>query len=389
MNILQRIIKDEAFRASLVPFLITRALLLVVGFVSPLFLAVSDFQEAAVVDRGWGFTPLRLIDMWARWDSGWYLFTIKNGYSMGESVFVTSNLPFFPVFPLIVKALTFWIPAQIATDAFLLAVGIVVSNVLLFAGVVVLYKLVKHYFSKQVATTSLWFFLVFPVSFFLSSFYTESTFFFFSVVSLYAAVKGKWGVAAAAAMVVSATRPLGGLIGLPLVLEYMSQRDWKLKKLDLNVLWFALVPMGLLAFLTYMYWLTGDFLAPVKAQAAWGRGTSDPFTSFVFPAASWEYLTPFDQLFGISALVTGVAMLVEKSKRYWMFGSYVLVMILPAFFTGTMDSVTRFVAVLFPFFVYWAYLLQKNTKTRWILGGLMLLVQLVFFGLFSQFYWVG
>ena len=389
MSFFNRVLRNEAFRATIVPFAITRFLLIIAGFGAPLFVPVSSGQDLTVIGRGWAFTSIRLIDMWARWDSGWYLFTIKNGYSMGESVYVTSNLPFFPVFPLIIKVLTLLIPLRPVPDIVLLTIGLIISNLFLFAGSMILYKLARHYFSAKVARSTLWFFLIFPASFFLSSFYTESTFFFFSMVSLYAAVKGRWWLAALMAAVVGGTRPLGVLIGVPLLLEYLSQREWMLSKLDKSLLWFSIIPLGLFSFLGYMYWLTGDFFAPVKAQTAWGRGTADPFTTFVFPSASWAHLTFFDQLFGLSAVVTGISLLLEKSRKYAMLGSYVLVMLFPSFFTGTLDSVSRFVAVLFPFFMYWAYLLDNNPKVGMVLKVLLLGIQMVFFIMFTQFYWVG
>jgi hypothetical protein len=389
MSFLKKFFEKDAVKATVVPFAVTRLLLIISGLVAPLFAPVSDGQNLETATRGWDFTSIRLIDMWARWDSGWYLFTIKNGYSMGESVFVTSNLPFFPVFPLMVKVVSYLVPVRPVPDVVLITIGILLTNTLLLLGAYYLYKLTRVYFSKSVAQNTIWFLMVFPAAFFLSSFYTESVFFVFSVMSLWFATQKQWWLAGLMAAVVSGTRPLGALIGIPLLLEYMAQREWKFSKIDVKILSFGLVPVGLLAFLSYMYFLTGDFFAPVKAQAAWGRGTADPFTSFVFPAASWAYLTPFDQLFGLTAVVTGIALLLEKSRKYWMLGSFALVMILPAFFTGTLDSVTRFVAVLFPVFMYWAYLLDKNCKVSMVLKAVLLAIQLVFFAMFTQFYWVG
>lgn len=389
MSFIKKVFGSEVFRATIIPFAVTRLLLVVTGLLAPFFAPVASGQNLATAARGWDFTSIRLIDMWARWDSGWYLFTIKNGYSMGESVYVTSNLPFFPVFPLLVKAVSFFVPVRPVPDAVLIVIGVLITNVLLLVGTYFLYKLTRLYFSKSVAQNTIWFLMVFPAAFFLSSFYTESVFFAFSVVSLWAATQKKWWLAGLMAAVVSGTRPLGALIGVPLLMEYMAQREWKLKQIDVQILSFGLVPLGLLAFLSYMYFLTGDFLAPVKAQNAWGRSTADPFTSFVFPHSSWAYLTPFDQLFGLTAVVTGIALLVEKSRKYWMLGSFTLVMILPAFFTGTLDSITRFVAVLFPVFMYWSYLLDKNCKVSMVLKAVLLAIQLVFFVMFTQFYWVG
>lgn len=389
MSFLKDFLKKDAVRASLIPFGVTRLLLVIAGLVAPFFAPIASGQDATITSQGWAFTPVRLIDMWARWDSGWYLFTIKNGYSMGESVFVTSNLPFFPVFPIVMKGLSFLIPVRPVPDAVLIALGVLLTNALLVVGAYFLYKLTRVYFSKSIAENTIWFLMVFPAAFFLSSFYTESVFFIFSVLSLWFATQKKWWLACLMAMVVGATRPLGALIGVPLLLEYMHQRDWKLSAIDVSVLSFGLVPVGLVAFLTYMYYLTGDFLAPVKAQNAWGRTTADPFTSFVFPRSSWGYLTPLDQLFGLTAVVTGIALLLEKGRKYWMLGSYALVMILPAFFTGTLDSVSRFVAVLFPIFMYWAYLLDKNCKISMVIKAVLLAMQLVLFAMFTQFYWVG
>lgn len=383
-------------KSILLPFAVTRGLLILAGYLAPLFLPLSYNPDPAAAARGWIFTPYRLLDMWFRWDAGWYSTIIKEGYRMVEDVYTTSNLAFFPVYPLLVKLLLAPFPQEMITDSLMIAMGVILSNLMLLGALVLLYKLTLLIFkpagnNAQIAQIAVWLLLVFPSNFFLSSFYTESSFLFFSLLSLYLAKKGKWGWASLAAAVTGATRVVGIMIALPLLWEYLDSIDWKLKNLKGSVLWLGLVPLGVLMFFSYLYYLTGDFLAAVKVQSAWGRRTSNPLRSFLSPAAYWPLVTEVDQAAILGVIASSLGMLAHRLEELLPLGIYSLLLIIPTLFTGTLDSATRFAAVIFPMFMYGGCLLiqwDKKWLNRLLLAVLMIL-QLVLFARYSQFYWAG
>src|SRR5882672_5615095 len=92
-------------------FLLTRAALVVVGLFAGNFPSSLSYLVAIAPQRGWLFTPFRLVDVWGRWDSGWYMDVIQHGYyARGDIRTVQSNLGYFPLYPYTVKALLLFIP---------------------------------------------------------------------------------------------------------------------------------------------------------------------------------------------------------------------------------------------------------------------------------------
>ncbi len=374
----------------LFPFVITRGLLIFAGMFATYILPSNVYQTENSINNGWLFSSQRIIEMWARWDSGWYLSIINIGYSMGKDVYTSSNLAFFPVYPYLVKILSFLVPIRPTTDEIIIAVGVILSNLMLIGSLVLIYKISIYFFKNEaIAKNTVWYLLVFPSSFFLSSFYTESTFLFFSLISYWAAINRKWWLACIMASVLTATRSIGLIIALPLFVEYLKSKDYNFKKFDFSILWFAVIPLGIFSFFYYMKTITGDFLAAVKVQEAWGRKMTDPISSLLFPTGFWVYITPLDQFFAISTLVTAFAMIRDRLKVLNPLGFYSILLIIPTLFTGTLDSLSRFIVVIFPLFIYWSYLITGSKKFDLIVKIIFMSIQVIFFGLFSQFYWVG
>lgn len=380
----------------LIPFITTRILLVLTGYIAPLFLPFSNEGGAEVANRGWWFFENRLLDMWTRWDVGWYLAIVNEGYRMVENVYTASNLAFFPVYPLLIKLVISLIPKHLITDQLIVVVGLTLSNLMLLGSLFLIYKLSESLFNKASAKLSIWLILLFPASFFLSSFYTESTLLFFSLLTIWLAKKQKWGWASIAAAITGASRPVGLMIALPLIWEYLKSKEWKLKKLDFSVFWFILLPIGVLIFFSYLFYLTGDFFAALKVQGAWGRQNSNPISSFLNPSNYWPLITNLDRIVIIGVILSAIKMMLIKIKGFgnllpW--GIYSLLLIMPTLFTGTLDSTTRFAVVIFPVFMLMGHFLAKyvakNKGIRLaIMMGLMLL-QLVLFARYAQFYWAG
>jgi hypothetical protein len=70
----------------------------------------NQLRRSASVARG-QFSPINLLDMWARWDSGWYLDIALNGYALRGPIETTqSNVAFFPLYPLLIRTLLLLVP---------------------------------------------------------------------------------------------------------------------------------------------------------------------------------------------------------------------------------------------------------------------------------------
>ncbi len=122
------------------PLVVTRALLVGVAWASLRLLRPNpDYPLQDAAARGWHFTRWWPLDIWARWDTGWYLDVIGNGYRVqGSAASAQSNFAFFPLYPETVKALAGLLPASARTVEAQLLIGVLLSNVLFLAALILL-----------------------------------------------------------------------------------------------------------------------------------------------------------------------------------------------------------------------------------------------------------
>jgi hypothetical protein len=66
----------------LAPFAITRLALILVAWFSQYLPANTGYPYQPAIERGWHFSPHRLVDVWGRWDTGWYISIIETRIRM-------------------------------------------------------------------------------------------------------------------------------------------------------------------------------------------------------------------------------------------------------------------------------------------------------------------
>jgi hypothetical protein len=372
----------------LVPMTITRLSLLLVGWFSLYFLPNPSFPERWILERGWHFSPHRLLDIWGRWDSGWYMSIVQGGYSLSGDIYtVQSNIAFFPLYPYLVRLLSQLVPQGLRTPGALLLVGIMVSNATLLAALILLWKLVVAGLGDEaVAQRAVLYTLVFPTGFFLSAFYAESLFLFLAVAAFYCASRRAWKLAGAAGFFLSLTRPTGVLVLVPMVWMYLDSLGWDWRRVRRGVMWLLLIPAGFLVFPISLYAITGDPLAIIHAQRAWGRTVVLPWRTIIAPSNFIPYITPTEQILTIGFILTGcLSLFVLPSASY---GTFSLLSMVPILLSGTLLSAVRFFGVLFPVFIVLAKLGKCKIVDRLIMV-LSITMQTLFMAAWCQFYWVG
>ncbi len=103
--------------------------------------------------------------------------------------------------------------------------AVVVSNAALLGAGSLLNELIRlDYTDDRISRSALAFLMFSPVSFYFSSAYTESIFLVLAVGAFYAARTDRWLIACLCGMCLSATRNLGVIIALPLLVEFVWQR---------------------------------------------------------------------------------------------------------------------------------------------------------------------
>ena len=324
---------------------------------SRLLLFAVILLSRMIMVRGELWHPGGLLSVLEQFDGElWYMTIARDGYFFSTTE--PSPVPFFPMFPMLMKLVSFvFHDMRIA--------GFIVPHVCLLATGLFLKSLVDiDYPDDRVGRAAVLFLMFNPVSIFHSSAYSESTFLMFATGSLLAARKGRWLIACLAGMCLAMTRNVGVVIALPLAIEYARQAwSTKTKLSDLfhpRALLLGLVPLGLAAYMFYGYLRWNDPLAFLHASVVWGRSFTSPaqtFSTLVHyrPLYQWLFLGTMGT--ALVLLVAGAALRVRISYLAWcgvLTGSYLC--------AATMEAWPRYLSVEFPLYIVLAVIV---TRLRW------------------------
>lgn len=331
----------------------------------------------------------------ANFDGYHYFRIIKEGYSFGLSQ------SFFPGFPVLMKSID-WI---VRGDGLIL-VGSVINLGLFLAGLVLLKRLVVSLGWRKEWEWVLLLVLSWPTSFYFISFYTESLFWFLSIVAFYWYLNKKTGPALLAAGLASGVR----LVGIFLVVGFVAERLARLysfKKLrgfvkfevGLKMLaWVLIGGAGLWLYMSFLHIRFGDALMFFHNQSKFlaGRETG---RLVLLPQVFYRYVkmfltTPVDNpIFFVLMLEVWTSLLVMAGlvkvmiKRLpvslWVYGWASL--ILPTL-TGTLSSMPRYTLVIFPAFLGLSVLPKK---AKWVIVGVNLVLLIIAWMRFFQGWWVA
>jgi hypothetical protein len=348
----------------------------------------------------------------ARWDSAWYLQIAHDGY------FSRSSSAFFPLYPLLIHlgAGVFGSP---------LIVGVAISVVSMGIAIYYLERLARLDLGEHAARTTILLIAFFPTALFLSAVYTESLFLALSVGSVYAARLNRWSVAGLLGALAAAARPNGVLIVLPLIVLYFygprtfaakgAIKAWLLpdSRPLRSLVWLLLVPVGLIAYMVYL-WITHDApLAPFQVQAAWGRQFAGPLGAVgklltllphdvhvvlhggahrvtIGDAISW----PAHDLIDLGFLAfAGLGLAFSWRRLPMAYTVYALAMVAESLSSPDINeplaSFPRYILVVFPLFMGWAAELGENRRASRALLIASAAGLVVFTGLFAYWDWVA
>ncbi len=249
------------------PYLVTRAALLLTAEVATLTIPHSTVDGPA--------QPPQTVDWLApllKWDAGWYLRIAANWYQYDPTPAATEGqtaFAFFPLYPALVKLVNVAAFGSVTT---LPISALIVANLAALLGLATLYRLVQREFGPALAQRTVWYLLVFPVSFFLSNAYAEPVFLAAAVIAFYAARSGQWWLAGFAGAAAALTRPYGLLIALPIAFEYVRQAGYRPHRLlRVSVLAVLLPGLALAGWMGYLYSASGDPLIFIRTQVAWDQ----------------------------------------------------------------------------------------------------------------------
>ncbi len=308
------------------------------------------------------------LDVWARWDSAFYIRIVENGYWFvpGQQ----SSVAFFPLYPLLVNFLA---PLVGGT----LAAGVLVSNSLLLGVLIVLYKLTELEFDQASAGRTVFYIAAFPTSFFFTAVYTESTFLFFTVTTMYFARRQLWAWAALFGILCASARIVGVVIYGVVGLEWLRSHGWTLTTIYqpqawrnllrglrtdwLNLAIISLIPLGLFSYMLFLQVQFNDPVAFNTTQSAWGRQMLGPFAvvwrdltgllagNFLTGDIWWHVGLDLGAYFAV--LFISVAIWRRLGASYALYG--IISIVIPSM-SGT-GSISRYALVVFPVFMMLGY----------------------------------
>lgn len=301
--------------------------------------------EAFPIEGGWH----NLVTVWERFDALWFLRIADEGYANGDGSAV-----FFPGYPMLIRGVAFLLGDRP------LAAGLLVSNLAFAGALIVLYFLTSAEWGERVARRSVLYLAVFPTAFFFLAPYSESPFLLFALLAFWGARRSRWVVASLAAAAAAATRNVGVLLALPLVVE--GYQRWRADERSLRPLLGGLAAaamVGLAAGAYLLFWQIrfDDWLAPLTQQANWERERVLPLESLWLgtrEAFRWIGVFPggyhlLDWLLVVPALVAGVWVVFRARPSYAIYTwSSLLVPLSFAFLPRPFMSMPRFLLVIFP-----------------------------------------
>lgn len=340
----------------------------------------------------------------ARWDAVWYLRIADSGY--GD---VRARAAFFPLYPALVRGLS--APFDASPGALLVA-AYAISLAAFLGALVLLHRLVTLELGAPLARPALLLLGVFPAALYFGAPYSESVFLLLAVGAFYAARTERWAVAGWCAAGAAATRSAGVLLMLPLVLLWWGSRERRPR----DAAWILLAPLGVAAYALFLQLAEGDPWRFLDVQDAWFRELKVPLAgAWDGLVAAWDGVRQiasgqsdvvyFDKAAGdpmriaainvmlFATLVFAVTACVGVFRRLpvaygaWVAGSLLLPLSLPVTPQPLM-SLPRFVAVLFPIFMWLALWCEERDATAQVAAASAIGLGL-FTAEFATWHWIS
>ncbi len=363
--------ESTRLRDAMWALLASRLIVWIAGVPAVLAVGYSDWREHADPTNLTGSLGSVGHVVWAptmRWDSIYYMQIAQDGYT------VKKQAGFFPLYPLVVGAVDTVVGSTVVA-------GVIVSLAAFLGALVLLGRLAELEIDTVVARRTVFLVALFPAAVFFSAVYTESLFLLLTVGAFYAARQGRWVWAGILGMLAAATRNVGVVMLVPLVLLYLygprEDRPGERGRFPVrtDALWLALVPVGLAA-VAFAMWRTFDdpFTAWTSQQTYFHRSFQGPFSGIVL--GLWKSLSDLmsglfasavnkGSIFVVCTAALGLA--VASFRRLPVaYGTYAILALAPALSTpasvGPLNGAIRYVAVDFPVFIYLAMVLKGHRR---------------------------
>jgi Mannosyltransferase (PIG-V) len=309
------------------------------------------------------------------WDGAFYLSIVRDGYQADLVPGAYSNIAFPPLYPLVVRLLSWPIPGSEGI------VAILVANLAFLAALALLVRLGTPYLGRRRSAIAAGLLVIYPFASVFGMAYSESLFLLLMVAAFLAAERRHRAWAGIFLLLTVLCRLQGVALVLPLLILMLRQDGWRPQP---SLGWLALGPLAFVAFLAYIASVTGTPTAFLDAQQAWGRegiGGAAP------DGTIGAMFTPYQGALVATLLATTFLLIFRRIDKlrieYWL---------VPALFiaaelsSGSLEAVGRITMLAFP--IVWILANRRSSFARraWptVSAGLFAIVAVLQFG----GYWV-
>jgi hypothetical protein len=298
-------------------------------------------------------------DIWARWDSVFFVRIAEHGYD-------NASAAFYPLYPALV-----WAVGHVFFGHYVLA-GTVVSLASAFGAFVLLHRIAEQRLGAAGAQRAVLYLAVFPMALFLQAVYSESLFLLLALGAFVLAERGRFGAAGLATGLAILTRVAGVAL-----LPALALLAWRHRE-RLRAFAGLALALPVAALYPLLLWRElGDPWAFAHAQDRWHRhlspagplgGIWDALTKWV-PAGAGRHHAIAVNAEGLAFLVLFVALAVVVWRRFGApYGLFtVLSVAIPLSFPSErwpLLSLPRFGLVIFPFFLALAALASGRPRVH-------------------------
>lgn len=324
------------------PFLTSRLIIVV------LFACIPELKHELA--NGWGGTELPMslqispgavkdgfAGVYCLSDSTYYYAIASEGYERRPfDASRMANWAFFPLYPLL------WRATKTLTGEWIWS-GVVTSNLLSFIALCLLWCLAKRLGgSGRIADNAVVFASFWPSAYFMMLPYTESLFLALVTASLLASLSERPWLASMVGGFAGVSR-VNGVFIAPAILIGRWRRG---ERRFLDAVNLFPVGVGLLAFMAYLWAITGNPFAFRDIQAAWGRSPHLPWDTLLeVIRRPLTVATPWNPvIIQFGATMLACCSIVTCWRKGWTeLAVFTALTLLAPLSTGTLVSMTRYI----------------------------------------------
>lgn len=356
---------QSAWRTAVIAFICSRALLLLVGWLTLAFIATHpQFPHGHEV-------PLEAIkNLACRWDCGWYMGIAQHGYSTSSwpPGSYTTNLAFWPAFPYLAKYL------HDASGMSILMAGTLLTNIAFLLTLYLLYRYCRALDMEQRTATFATLLLAFaPQGFLFSVFYADALTLLGTLGAMYFARTRRWWIAGLFAILASSSRPTGILV-LVFLIVYAWQalgwrnffRPWVDARPFIPV---VLAPAGHFLVMWMAFLVSGDAFAEVHTRAegtAWLVRFGAPWSSILGDFRGGPDL----KFWSVATLLLAISIIPLVKKRWIPDAIFAICYFLLIFSQHNPEGLLHYAIVLPTIYVGFAWMLRNSEAGKLTLVGI-------------------